>query len=270
MTTTAKPGAGRKPSNPPWIVTFYRSEVGKKWIMAVTGIFLLLYVLAHMLGNLKVFFGPEEINEYGEALRDLGGHLVPRTHLLWIMRIGLTATFAVHIVAAYQLAIRARQTRGPVKYEASRQWIASNYASRTMRWTGPIILLYLIFHLADLTWGWLPHTDYIRGDPYRNLSNSLGNLPVAIIYIVANVALAVHVFHGAWSLFQTLGVNSPKINAARRGVAAALAGAILIGNLSFPILTQVGVIDDESNPCGKATTEAGVNECFREEIERHS
>lgn len=245
MTTTAKPRAGRKPSNAPWIVTFYRSEVGKKWIMAITGIFLLLYVLAHMLGNLKVFFGPEEINEYGEALRDLGGHLVPRTHLLWIMRIGLTVTFAVHIVAAYQLAIRARQTRGPVKYEASRVWIASNYASRTMRWTGTIVLLFLLFHLADLTWGTPAPpatTGFERGEVYANLVASLSRPLVSAIYIVANIALGFHIFHGAWSLFQSIGANNRRYNSARRAFAAVYASVIVIGNVSIPIAVLTGVI----------------------------
>lgn len=131
-----------------------------------------------------------------------------------------------------------------------------------MRWTGPIILLYLIFHLADLTWGFIPSTDYVRGDPYGNVANSLGNLPVAIIYIVANVALALHIFHGAWSLFQSLGINNPKFNQARRGLAAGLAAVILIGNLSFPILAQAGVIDNDSNPCASETTEEGAVSCF--------
>jgi succinate dehydrogenase / fumarate reductase cytochrome b subunit len=245
VTTTATQEADKNTRREPWIVTFYRSEVGKKWIMAITGIFLLLYVLAHMLGNLKVFFGPEEINEYGEALRDLGGHLVPRTHLLWIMRIGLTLTFAVHIVAAYQLAIRARRTRGPVKYEASRHWVASNYASRTMRWTGTIVLLFLLFHLADLTWGTPapPATSaFERGEVYANLVASLSRPIVSGIYIVANIALGFHIYHGTWSLFQSIGANNTGYNQARRTFAAVFTAIIVVGNLSIPIAVLTGVI----------------------------
>jgi len=245
VTTTATPGAGKTRRREPWVVTFYRSEVGKKWIMAITGIFLLLYVFAHMLGNLKVFFGPEEINEYGEALRDLGGHLVPSTHLLWIMRIGLTFTFAVHIVAAYQLAIRARQTRGPVKYEASRHWVASNYASRTMRWTGTIVLLFLLFHLADLTWGTPAPpatTAFERGDVYGNLVASLSRPLVSAIYIAANIALGFHIFHGAWSLFQSVGSNNSRYNHSRRTFAWVFTAIIVIGNLSIPIAVLTGII----------------------------
>ncbi len=266
-----------RPPARPFPLNLWQSAVGRKWIMAVTGVGLLGFVVAHMIGNLHVYEGPVELHEYAEALRDLGGEIIPRTWLLWALRLGLIAMFGLHIAAAYTTKEISRKASddsnwmdGQKTYAGGRDYVAANYASRTMRWTGPIILLYLIFHLADLTWGWLPHTDYVRGDPYRNLSNSLGNLPVAIIYIAANVALAVHIFHGAWSMFQSLGVNSPKINAARRGVAAALAGVVLVGNLSFPILTQAGVIDGDSNPCQDATTEEAVNECFAAEIEGHS
>ena len=266
-----------RPTPRPFPLNLWQSAVGRKWIMAVTGVGLLGFVVAHMIGNLHVYEGPVELHEYAEALRDLGGSIIPRTWLLWALRLGLIAMFALHIAAAYSTKEISRKASddanfvdGQKAYPGGRDYVAANYASRTMRWTGPIIGLYLVFHLADLTWGWLPHTDYVRGDPYRNLANSLGNLPVAIIYVVANVALAVHIFHGAWSMFQSLGVNSPRINAARRGLAAALAAAILVGNLSFPILTQAGVIDNESNPCRDATTEDQVNECFAEEIEGHS
>ncbi len=127
-----------------------------------------------------------------------------------------------------------------------------------MRWTGPIIGLYLLYHLADLTWGLLPWVDFQRGDPYNNLVGSLENWPVAILYIVANVALAVHIFHGVYSLFQSLGVNSPKVNSVRRPLAGALALMILVGNLSFPIAVQAGLIDQDNceAPCGITGLEA--------------
>ncbi len=259
----------------PFPLNIWQSAVGRKWVMAVTGAGLIGFVIAHMLGNLKVYQGPVSLHEYAELLRDLGGGLVPRTWLLWILRFGLIAMFGLHIAAAYTTKEISRSASeganfmdGQKSYPGGRDYIAANYASRTMRWTGPIISLYLVFHLADLTWGWLPHTDYVRGDPYGNLANSLGNLPVAIVYIVANVALSIHIFHGAWSMFQSLGINNPKYNAARRGLAAGLAGVILVGNLSFPILTQAGVIDNDSNPCAAETTEEGAMECFEHEIEK--
>jgi succinate dehydrogenase / fumarate reductase cytochrome b subunit len=113
-----------------------------------------------------------------------------------------------------------------------------------MRWTGIIVALYLVFHLADLTWGWF-NDDYIRGDVYFNVTESMSNLPIAIIYIVANAALAIHVFHGAWSLFQSLGINNPKYNPARRLFAVAIALFILVVNVSFPIMVQAGVLEND-------------------------
>ena len=123
--------------------------------------------------------------------------------------------------------------------------MAANYASRTMFWTGNIILLFLLFHLADLTWGWWLGDTYVRGDVYHNVVESMNALPIAIIYVVANIALALHIFHGAWSLFQSLGINNPRFNYARRAFAAAISGLILVGNLSFPIAVQAGLLDED-------------------------
>ena len=255
----------------PFPLNVWQSAVGRKWIMALTGIGLIGFVVAHMVGNYHVLEGPAELHEYAEALRELGGGIIPRTFLLWILRFGLIAMFGLHIASAYTTKEISRKANdnanfidGQKSYPGGRDYVAANYASRTMRWTGPIILLYVIFHLADLTWGWLPHTDYIKGDPYHNLSTSLGNLPVAIIYVIANTALAVHIFHGTWSLFQSLGINNPKFNQARKMLAAGLAGVILVGNLAFPVLVQAGVIDDDNNPCAQFTEQAENTECFEE------
>lgn len=246
----------------PWPASIYQTAVGKKWVMGLTGVALLGFIVVHMIGNLHLYEGPLEIHEYAETLRDLGTKLVPRTWLLWAMRIGLIIAFGLHIHSAYSLSRmslaagqpthksgdgrRRLQTlgAGAQRYPGGRNYIAANFASRTMRWTGPIIGLYLFYHLADLTWGWF-NPDFVRGDPYHNVSESLSSIPVAILYIVANVALAVHIFHGTWSMFQSLGVNSPRYNHLRRYLASGLAGIILVGNLSFPIFVQAGVIDDD-------------------------
>ena len=246
--TTTKPATGQKPRQKTgyWLIDFYRSDVGKKWAMAVTGIVLLGYIVAHMLGNMKVYLGPEEINEYGEALRDLGGHLVPRTHLLWILRIGLTASFAVHIHAAYTLSFRNRQARGVVRYDADRRYLAANYASRTMRWTGTIVLAFLLFHLADLTWGASPAAPEMweRGEVYANLVETFSRWPVAVFYLIANVALGFHIWHGTWSLFQSLGINNARFNAWRRYLATGLTTVVVAGNLSFPLAVMTGIVGD--------------------------
>jgi succinate dehydrogenase / fumarate reductase cytochrome b subunit len=228
----------------PFPLSLYQSAVGKKWVMALTGIALLGYILVHMIGNLHLYEGPRQINEYGEALRDLGGHLLPRTFALWLLRIGLAGAFVLHIHSAYGLT-RMNLTANE-KYASKRDYVAADWASRSMRWTGVIILLYLFFHLADLTWGWWLGDDYVRGDVYHNVTESLSSLPVAIIYIVANIALAIHIYHGAWSIFQSLGINNPFINKARRPFAAGFATLILVGNLSFPIAVQTGLISEDN------------------------
>jgi succinate dehydrogenase / fumarate reductase cytochrome b subunit len=251
---TLTPARTRQPNRPinraprrrlPFPIGLYQTAVGKKWVMAITGLMLLGFVVVHMIGNLHMYEGPAEFNEYGEALRDLGGQLIPRTWALWALRFGLIGAFALHIHAAATLTLMNKRAR-PVGYQAPRSYVAANYASRSMRYTGVVILLYLVFHLADLTWGWILGDDYIRGDVYNNVTRSLGSLPIALIYIVANVALAVHIYHGAWSLFQSLGWNNPKFNNARRAFAQGVAGVILVGNLSFPIMNLVGVVDQDN------------------------
>ena len=223
-----------------FLLRFWRSAVGKKWVMAVSGIILLGFVLGHMVGNLKVFLGKEQINVYGEWLRTLGEPALPRTVLLWGVRILLIAAFFAHIVAAYQLTRMNRRAR-PTKYQAKRDYVAANFASRTMRWTGIIVALFLVFHLVDLTWGAAnPH--FVRGDPYDNLFYSFERVPVAIAYIVAMLALGFHIFHGAWSMFQSLGLNNPRWNIWRRYFAIAFAVVITVGNVSMPLLITTGVV----------------------------
>jgi succinate dehydrogenase / fumarate reductase cytochrome b subunit len=234
----------RRPA--PWPVEFYRSAVGKKWVMALTGIMLMGYVFVHMVGNLKVYLGAEEVNHYGEFLRELLVPLLPRTVTLWLLRLGLIAAFVFHIHAAYALTRMNRQARAEGGYVSPRDYRAANAASRSMRMTGVVILLFLIWHLADLTWGTV-NPDFERGDVYRNLVASFERPAVSAIYIVANVALGLHLFHGAWSMFQSLGLNNPRWNSWRRGFAAGFAAVVMVGNLSFPIAVLTGVISADDN-----------------------
>ena len=255
----------------PFPLNIYQSSIGRKWVMALTGIGLLGFVVVHMIGNLHIYEGPVQLHEYAESLRSLGGGLMPRTFLLWVLRLGLAGMFVLHIHSAYSLKERSRKASdkadfigGEKKYNSKRDYVAANYASRTKRWTGPIILLYLLFHLADLTWGWWLGDNYVLGDPYHNVVASLSNLPVAIIYVVANVALVIHIFHGTWSLFQSLGINNPKYNELRRTLAKLVAGVILVGNLSFPVLVQTGLIDDDNRTC-----DVGDVTCLEHQAEKH-
>jgi succinate dehydrogenase / fumarate reductase cytochrome b subunit len=235
----AKPPAAVRYSM--WALEFYRSALGKKYIMAITGIAWMGYVFAHMVGNLKMYLGPEALNAYGEWLREgLLYPILPHHVMLWILRIGLIVALVLHLHAAYALTRMNAKAR-PVKYQSPRDYIAADFAARTMRWTGIIVLLFLAYHLADLTWGWV-NPDFVRGDVYNNLVASLQNPIVAVFYLAANAALGVHLYHGAWSLFQSLGINSPRFNPWRRAFAIAFAVITVGGNLSFPIAVQLGIV----------------------------
>jgi succinate dehydrogenase / fumarate reductase cytochrome b subunit len=253
-TPTVQPRAKRAA---PWPIEFYRSAIGKKWVMAVSGIVLLGFVLAHMIGNLKFYLSKQEIDLYGEALRDMPGHLLPRTVLLWAIRIVLISAFVFHIHAAYSLTRMNRRAR-PVGYQAPREYVAANFASRTMRWTGVIVLAFLAFHLADLTWGAANGSRFVRGDPYDNLIFSFRRPVVAVLYVVANLALGIHIFHGAWSLFQSLGINNPRYNRARLRFAQAFAAVIVIGNVSFPIAVQAHLVTPKCPNQRPPTAECGA------------
>jgi succinate dehydrogenase / fumarate reductase cytochrome b subunit len=224
----------------PFFVEFWRSAIGKKWVMAVTGIMLLGYVLAHMAGNVKLYLGPKAIDDYGEWLRTLGEPAFPRTIVLWFLRFLLAGAFALHIAAAYSLTRMNRRAR-PVRYQSHRDYVAANFASRTMRWTGIIVGLFVIFHLLDLTWG-PANPSFVRGSVYHNVVASFQRVPIAIVYMLANIALGIHIFHGAWSMFQSLGLSNPRFNRWRRYFAAGFAGVITVGNVSFPLMVVTHVV----------------------------
>ena len=238
VTGTATGGKKRRKF---FLLDLYGTAVGKKYAMALSGIALMGYVLAHMIGNLKMYLGAEDINHYAEFLRHLLVPLAPRTVVLWMMRVGLIGAAVLHVHAAYSLTVLNRQARS-VKYQSERDYQIANFASRTMRWTGVIVLLFLFWHLADLTWGWV-NPGYIRGDVYRNVDASLSRVPVAALYVVANIALGVHLYHGAWSLFQSMGWNRPRFNKWRRAFAIGFATLIVVGNVSFPIAVLAGIVE---------------------------
>lgn len=242
----AEPVHPRPAGKAPWPVAFYRSAIGKKWVMAVTGLMLIGFVFFHAIGNLKVYLGAEDFNHYSEFLRELLVPILPRTIALWLMRIGLVVAFFFHIHAAYTLTRMNSRARGG-GYVQERDWQAATAASRTMRWTGTIVGLFIVFHLADLTWG-TANPDYVRGDPYRNLVASFSRLPVTAIYVVANLALVAHLFHGTWSMFQSLGLNNPRWNSWRRSFAVGFAVLIGVINLSFPLAVTFGVVEADDNP----------------------
>ena len=228
-----------------FVLDFYSTAVGKKYVMAITGIMLLGFVLVHMIGNLKMYLGAEHLNHYGEFLRELLVPIMPRTVVLWLMRLGLLGAGFLHVHAAVSLTRLNRQARS-VKYQSPRDYQIANFASRTMRATGVIVFLFLFWHLADLTWGWWNATggdgEFVRGDAYGNVVRSFERVPVSVLYIVANLALGTHLYHGVWSLFQSMGWNNPKFKEWRRYLAVAFATLIVVGNVSFPIAVLAGIV----------------------------
>ena len=196
------------PSNP--VVTLWGTMVGKKVVMAVTGIVLVGFVIAHMLGNLKIFIGAETINAYAVFLRTMGEPLVPYAALLWIVRLVLLGCVALHITAAVQLT-RMNWAARPEAYE-SRQSIATTYAARTMRWSGVILVLFIVYHLLHLTAGVVGFQpgEFRHLSVYHNVVAGFSVWYVSVFYIVAMACLCLHLDHGIWSMFQTLGWNDAR------------------------------------------------------------
>lgn len=222
-----------------WLLRFYRSAVGKKYLMAITGIILFGFVLIHMIGNLKLYAGAEALDQYGVWLREMGQPALPSGVALWIARIVLLAATIIHVVAATQLTLMNRRAR-PERYRRG-HYVQATYASRTMRWGGVIILLFVIYHLMHLTWGNV-HPDFQYGHPYHNLVVGFQNIWVSLFYIIANIALGFHLSHGLWSMFQSMGWNHPKFNSMRRYFARTFAVVVTLGNISFPIAVLTGLV----------------------------
>ncbi|HEX4601844.1 MAG TPA: succinate dehydrogenase cytochrome b subunit [Gemmatimonadales bacterium] len=216
-----------------------RSLIGKKVIMAVTGLILLGFVIGHLLGNLKVFQGPEHFNAYAAALRTVGAPFFGRGQLLWLIRLVLIGAVFAHLWAALAVTRASWQAR-PVGYRQL-ALVETTYGARTMRWGGVIILLYVVYHLLDLSFGSV-NPRFVAGDPYHNLVASLARWPVAAGYAVALVAVGLHIYHGLWSAFQTLGLNRPPTEGWRRGAAALVAALITAGYLVIPAAVLAGLV----------------------------
>lgn len=223
------------------VMSFSRSTIGKKVIMAVTGLAGIGFVIFHMYGNLKVFAGPAYFNEYSAGLRELGAPVFGHTHLLWLARIVLILSVVLHIWAATSLTIQARKAR-PDDY-AARRTLQANYASKTMRLGGVVIFLFLIFHLMHLTFGVKAvNPQFEHGQVYSNLVYGFQSTPVAIFYIIAVLALGLHLYHGGWSLVQTLGILDPKYDTLVKRLSMLLAVLITVGFAIVPLAVISGIV----------------------------
>ncbi len=218
----------------PGSMRFWQTTVGKKAVMAVTGIILFGFVIGHLLGNLQIFQGPEKLNHYAVTLRSLGP-------ALWAARITVLVAVILHIWSSFQLWRGHREAR-PVQY-VKKANINSTYASRTMYWSGPIILAFVIYHLMNFTFGNVhPGGAFVEGSVYNNAVASFQVWPVSIFYIVAMVLLCMHLYHGLWSMFQTLGFSHPVYTPWIQRLAKVVAILIAIGYISIPVAVLAGIL----------------------------
>ena len=217
---------------------FYEASLGKKVVMAVTGCILVLFVIGHMLGNLQIYLGAEQLNAYGAKLRGLGG-------LLWLIRGFLLITVVVHIVSATQLWLMNRKAR-PIGYQ-KQGWVQASFASRTMIYSGPILAGFIVYHLLHFTTGSLLHGGLLTTpdghiNVYSNVVNGFSSVPVSLIYIASMIVLGYHLSHGIWSMFQSVGLNYPRLTPCIQKLALALTILIVAGNISIPVAVMTGII----------------------------
>lgn len=216
---------------------FWQTQVGKKVVMAVTGLIGVGFVIGHMVGNLQVFQGPEKINAYAHFLHETMGEL------LWPIRAVLLTAVILHVVAAVQLT-RQKQAARPgrqayVKWEPQ----ISTFASRTIRWGGALLLVWLVFHILHFTIR-APFVaeGYSETDVYGNIVKGFSSPLITAFYVVAMGALALHLFHGAWSSFRTLGLSRPKPRPTARSVATLVAAVVSLGFAVVPLAVLLGVV----------------------------
>ena len=212
-----------------WLLRFYMSNIGLKIVMALTGFAMFGFLVTHMLGNLQIFWGAEIINGYAESLHD-------HPTVLWPLRFGLIGSILAHIHAAVTLTSRSMAARP----EGYRKLKRSKRVETSMRLSGVVVLLFVIYHLLHLTFG-TAHGDYIAGDVYHNVTTAFSNPIIAIVYMVCNVLVGVHLFHGLWSMFRTLGVASPRYDRLARNAATVLTLTIVGGNVFMPLAILVGL-----------------------------
>lgn len=212
--------------------TFYRSLVGKKVIMAVTGVLLLLWIVGHLLGNLQIFEGPERLNAYAAFLKKTG-------EIIWAVRVVMLVALVLHIVASIQVSLAAKRAR-PIGY-AVKKSIETSYAARTMIWSGPLIFLYIVYHLMMFTF-LTTGPGYSPTDVYRNEVLAFRVPAITAVYVVAIFFLGLHLYHGAWSMLHTLGASNPRYRVLRRTVAPVVAIAITLGYIAIPVAVLAGLV----------------------------
>lgn len=222
------------------VMAFWQTMIGKKVVMAVTGIVLIGFVIGHMLGNLKIFSGPDEINAYSRFLREVGSPELAYGQLLWVVRIVLLICVALHITAAVQLS-RVSLAARPVGYNVKRN-IETTFAARMMRWGGALLVVFIIFHLLHLTAGAVGFRagQFRHLAVYQNVVAAFAIWPIALFYVVAMAALCLHLYHGIWSMLQTLGWNTAQNETMLKIASRVVAIVVFLGFSSVPVSVLAG------------------------------
>jgi succinate dehydrogenase / fumarate reductase cytochrome b subunit len=237
LSATALPASTRGELTTPRAASFLASSIGRKVVMALSGLVLFGYVVVHMIGNLQVYLGPAALNAYAVKLRELPA-------LLWGVRALLLASVVLHVWSAASLT-RTNMDARAVGYRRRRNR-ESTYASRTMRWSGVILLLFIVYHLLHLTFGTV-HPSFVAGDVYHNVVSGLQFGLPPFFYIVGMLALGLHLYHGVWSLMQTVGLSHPRYDRLRYAFAAFVTAVVVIGNLSFPLAVMTGLLKEPAS-----------------------
>jgi succinate dehydrogenase / fumarate reductase, cytochrome b subunit len=222
------------------LTAFWHTMIGKKVVMAVTGVVLIGFVIGHMIGNLKIFSGPSEINAYSQFLREVGSPALSYGELLWLVRIVLLACVFLHITAAIQLTRMNRAAR-PMAYAAKRE-VETTFSARTMRWGGVLLVAFVIFHLLHLTGGVVGFRpgQFKHLAAYQNVVAAFAVWPIALFYILAMGALCLHLSHGIWSMLQTLGWSTARNAATLKIFSRAIAIVVFVGFTSVPVAVLAG------------------------------
>jgi succinate dehydrogenase cytochrome b subunit len=222
------------------LLALWSSVIGKKVVMALTGAVLILFVIGHVIGNLKIFSGPVEINAYSRFLREVGYPEFGYGQLLWIIRIVLLVCVALHITAATQLTIMNRKAR-PVGYESKKD-VETTWGALTMRWGGVLLAIFIVFHLFHFTAGMVGFQpgQFEHLMVYQNVVAGFSVVPIALFYIVAMIALCLHLDHGIWSALQTLGWVTTDNTKSVRTISRIIALLIFAGFISVPISVLAG------------------------------
>ena len=223
------------------VAALWSTSIGKKAVMAVTGIVLVGFVILHLAGNLKIYLGADAFDAYARGLRELGEPILAYGQALWTLRLILLAAVVLHIVAAVQLTLTSWAAR-PVAY-TEKEAVAATYAARTMRWGGVILVLFVVYHILHFTLGVVGYApgQFQEASAYRNVVNGFRVWYVSAFYIVAQAALGLHLYHGVWSMFQTLGVDA-RSNGVYRGLAVVVAVVVVVGNVSIPLAVLGGLV----------------------------